>query len=324
LPKIVIEGLVADNEAIVKRIYNVLLGRDPEPGGLKHWTSCLATGLSEEDLLRSVVSSAEFRGRIGSTDAFNKFRDVDLIVSVQGREFRLPATDLSLVPHLLEHRSWEPHITRYLKRNLTSDDVFVDVGANLGFFTVLCAPLVSRVIAFEPVSLSHRYCKANVNLNGLTNVDLFQCGLWIEDTTVNIKADPSSLMAASISRDGSAFDVESIRCVSLDSMIARGEASVPSIAIMKMDIEGAELFALEGMKVSLEKFRPKIIMELNRPALARFDTTVADIWNFFSGRSYKLLAFKHWEEVDPFPVDTLEELQLLCPKDSLLDLLAVG
>jgi FkbM family methyltransferase len=247
-----------------------------------------------------------------------------LIFSAQGREFRLPAADLSLVPHLLEHRSWEPHITRYLTRNLTSDDIFVDVGANLGFFSVVCAPLVSRVIAFEPVSLSHRYCRANVALNGLTNVDLFQCGLWSEDTTVNITTDPSNMGGASIARDGSTFGVESIRCVSLDAMILRGEISVPGIAIMKMDIEGAEPFALEGMKASLEKFRPKIVMELNRPALTRFDTTVADIWNFFSSRSYKLLAFKHWEEIDPSPVDTLEELQALCPQDSLLDLLAVG
>src|SRR5882724_1985240 len=156
---------VTDNEAIVKRTYNVLLGRDPEPGGLKHWTSCLASGLSEKDLLRSVLSSAEFRSRLGSTDTFNKYRDVDLIFSAQGHEFRLPAADLSLVPHLLEHRSWEPHISRYLTQNLTSDDIFVDVGANLGFFTVLCAPLVSRVIAFEPVSLSHQYCRGNIALN---------------------------------------------------------------------------------------------------------------------------------------------------------------
>jgi FkbM family methyltransferase len=315
---------VTENEATVKRIYTVLLGRDPDPGGLKHWTSYLASGMSEEDLLRSVVSSAEFRGRVGSTDAFNKYRDVDLIFSAQGHDFRLPAADLSLVPHLLEHRSWEPHITRYMRLNLKSDDVFLDVGANLGFFTILCAPLVSRVIAFEPVSLSHRYCKANVALNGLTNVDLFQCGLWNENTTANIKTDTSNMGGASISRDGSTFGVESIRCVSLDSMIASGEASVPSIAMIKMDIEGAELFALNGMKISLEKFRPKIIMELNRPAMARFDTTVADIWNFFSSRSYKILAFKHWEEIDPLPVDSLKELQVLCPQDSLLDLLAVG
>jgi FkbM family methyltransferase len=315
---------MTDNEAIVYRTYKVLLGRDPDPGGLKHWASSLATGLSEEDLLRAFISSAEFRSRFGSSDTFSKYRDVDLILSAQGHEFRLPAADLSLVPHLLEHRSWEPHITRYLKLNLTSDDIFVDVGANLGFFSVLCAPLVSRVVAFEPVSLSHRYCKANIALNRLTNVDLFQCGLWSEDTTVNIKADPSSLMAASIARDGSTFGVESIRCVSLDSMIASGEASVPSIAIIKMDIEGAELYALKGMSVSLQKLRPKIVMELNRPALARFDTTVADIWSFFAARSYKLLAFKHWEEVDPFPVDTIEELLALCPQDSLLDLLAVG
>jgi hypothetical protein len=91
-----------------------------------------------------------------------------------------------------------------------------------------------------------------------------------------------------------------------------------------MDIEGAEPFALEGMKASLEKFRPRIVMELNRPALARFDTGVADIWNFFSARSYKLLAFKHWEEMAPFPVNSLDELHALCPEDSLLDLLAIG
>jgi FkbM family methyltransferase len=315
---------VTDNEVIVRRTYNVLLGRDPELAGLKHWASSLASGLSQEDFLRSVLSSAEFRSRLGSTETLNKYRDVDLMLSAQGYEFRLPAADLSLVPHLLEHRSWEPHITRYLRQNLTSDDVFVDVGANLGFFTVLCAPLVSRVIAFEPVSLSHRYCKANIALNGLTNVDLLQCGLWSENTTVNIKADPSSLMAASISRDGSTFDVESIRCASLDSLISSGEVSIPNIAIIKMDIEGAESFALKGMKVSLEKFRPKIVMELNRPALARFDTTVADIWKFFKARSYKLLAFKHWEEVDPLPVESLKELEVLCPQDSLLDLLAVG
>jgi len=315
---------VTDNEAIVKRTYNVLLGRDPDPGGLKHWMSCLASGLSEEDLLRSIVSSTEFRGRLGSTDAFNKYRDVDLMFSAQGHEFRLPAADLSLVPHLLQYRSWEPHISRYLTRNLSSDDIFVDVGANLGFFTVLCAPLVSRVIAFEPVSLTHQYCKGNIALNRLTNVDLFQCGLWSENTTASIKTDTSNMGGASISRDGSTFSVESIRCVSLDAMIASGEVSVSSIAIIKMDIEGAEQFALEGMKASLEKFRPKIVMELNRPAMTRFDTTVADIWNFFSSRSYKLLAFKHWEEIDPFPVDSLEELQVLCPRDSLLDLLAVG
>jgi FkbM family methyltransferase len=315
---------VTANEAIVKRTYNVLLGREPDPGGLKHWTSCLDSGLSEEDLLRSILASAECRGRLGQTDAFNKFRDVDLILPAQGHEFRLPAADHSLVPHLLEHRSWEPHITRYLRRTLTSQDIFVDVGANLGFFTVVCAPLVSRVIAFEPVALSHWYCKANIALNGLTNVDLFQCGLWSEDTTVNINTDPSNMGGASISRDGSTFGVESIRCVSLDSMIASGEASVSSIAIIKMDIEGAEPFALKGMRASLEKFRPKIVLELNRPALARFDTTVADIWNFFSSRSYKLLAFKHWEEIDPHPVDTVEELLALCPQDGLLDLLAIG
>jgi len=48
------------------------------------------------------------------------------------------------------------------------------------------------------------------------------------------------------------------------------------------------------------------------PAMTRFDTTVADI-GISSAAVIQVLAFKHWEKIDPFPVDSLEELQVLCP-----------
>jgi FkbM family methyltransferase len=127
------------------------------------------------------------------------------------------ATDLSLVPHLLDYRCWEPHVTRYLKLNLCSAVVFMDVVAHLGYYIVLRAPLVKRVIAFEPVCISHHYCKTNIALNNLSNVDLYQCGLWHGETNTRIRIDRSSMVSAYISsNDGAATDGESIRCVSLD------------------------------------------------------------------------------------------------------------
>ncbi len=81
--------------------------------------------------------------------------------------------------------------------------MFVDVGANIGYFTVLCAPLVSRVIAFEPGSSSFRYCRENLKLNDVQNVELHPCGLWHENATLRIKRDDSSLMTAAIDRSGS-------------------------------------------------------------------------------------------------------------------------
>jgi FkbM family methyltransferase len=309
-------------EELVKAIYNLLLDRNPEPAGLKHWSGVLQNGLSKKDFLRAVLSSSEFQEKMGSAD-FSKYQGVDLIIPVHNHQLRVPAADLSLVPHLLQHRSWEPHLTRYLTLNLSSADVFMDVGANLGYYTVICAPLVHRVVAFEPASISHSYCKANIDLNNLRNVDLLQYGLWHEEATANIRFDRSSMMAASISLNEVTSNAESIRCVSLDDLIRRRDLALSRLDVVKMDIEGAELSALRGMQETIAQFRPKIIMELNRPALEYFGKTTNNIWDFFCNISYKIQAFEQWQETDPRPVKTIEELNLLCPPDSLIDIVAV-
>ncbi len=315
--------MLPECEKFVRATYNVLLNRDPEPAGLKHWSNALQNGLRREEFLLAILSSMECQEKLEPLAGFSKYQDVDLIIPIQGHQLRVPAADLSLVPNLLDHRCWEPHLTRYLSLNLKPTDVFADVGANLGYFTIICAPLVKRIVAFEPVSVTHSYCKANIALNGLTNVDLYQYGLWNESTDAHIKIDPSSLMEASISQDGRTSCLESIRCVSLDDIINSGELYLPGLDVVKMDIEGAEALALMGMERTIRQSRPKILMELNRPSLGRFGKTVDDIWEFFGDVSYKIRAFKHWEEKDPTPVESLEKLKLMCPSDGLIDILAV-
>jgi FkbM family methyltransferase len=316
--------MISEHEELVKATYSVLLNRDPEPAGLKHWSTALQGGLLREDFLRAILSSLEFREKMDATEGFSKYQDVDFIIPIQGHQIRAPAADLSLVPHLLDHRSWEPHLTRYLTLYLRPTDVFMDVGSNLGYYTILCAPLVKRVIAFEPVSITHKYCKANIALNNLENVDLYQYGLWNKNMNILTRIDLSNLMSTSISQNKGTSYLEPIHCVSLDSMIRSGELHLPRLDVIKMDIEGAEALALKGMEQAIMQFRPKILMELNRPALERFGKTINDIWEFFVNISYKIEAFEHWEEADPKPVKSIQELKLLCPSDSLIDVLAVG
>ena len=200
----------------------------------------------------------------------------------------------------------------------------MDVGANLGYFSVICAPRVRRVVAFEPVTTSFRYCLANISLNRLTNVDLLPYGLWEENLTLSMNADPSSLMSASISVDQQVSAGESIQCVSLDRFVASGELQLSSLDVVKMDIEGAEVSALKGMRETILRFRPKIIFELNRPALGRLGKTVDEVWGFFYDLSYTLFAFEHWNATDPIPVPSLGQLTSLCPPDGLIDALAVA
>src|SRR5688572_2873583 len=310
------------SDDVVVAAYNLLFGRDPEPAGLKHWSSALEGGLPRTAFLHAMLASEEFRQRMPTEEALTKYRDVDLIIPIQNRQFRVPASDTSLVPHLLAHRCWEPHILHWLTRTLHPSHVFVDVGANIGYFTVLCAPLVSRVIAFEPGSSSFRYCRENLKLNDVQNVELHPYGLWHENATLRIKRDDSSLMTAAIDRSGSTASGETIRSVAFDEFAA-SHLQLSRLDVVKMDIEGAELSALRGMTRTLARFRPAIVMELNRPALAALGGTVDDVWGLLTGLSYRIHALAGWDVRDPEPVSTLRELKARCPDDTLTDIVAI-
>ena len=295
--------MIATAQEVVEAAYNLLLNREPEPAGLKHWSNELDSGLSRVEFVRAVLASSEFREQMASVEDLTKYRDINLIIPVDKHQFRVPASDVSLVPHLLSRRCWEPHVMRHLKQHLQPSHVFMDVGANLGYFTVLTAPLVERVIAFEPVARNHAYCGSNIALNGLTNVDLRKCGLWRDDRTLQIRSDSSSVMTAAVAvgENGGAGGLEPIRAVSLDNLIQHGGLTLSRLDVIKMDIEGAEMSALMGMEGTISRFRPRIIMEVNRPMLDACNASVDDVWDFFKKRSYGIHAFRHWQERDPSP-----------------------
>jgi FkbM family methyltransferase len=308
-------------EELVESAYRLLFNRGADPAGLRHWSHLLQAGMPRAEFLLAMVNSAEFRATAGITEGFGKYQDVDLIIPVQGQCFRVPATDRSLVPYLLSDRQWEPHLSQYLRLSLQPDHVFMDVGANLGYFTVTCAPLVKTVIAFEPAAVTYRYCEMNIALNGLNNVQLFPYGLWSEDTVLGMAIDQSQLMGAHLRQTGPSDTT--VSCVSLDSLIAKGGMQLARLDVLKMDVEGAEVEALLGMRHTIAHFRPRMLLEVNRPTLAQLGKEPADIWRLLSGLSYRLEAFVDWGHDSRQPIRNLPELERLCPPDGLIDILAV-
>ena len=300
--------VTAEHLSFVSAVYNVLLDRDPEPAGLKHWSECLANGLSKPQFLRAVISSNECQARLGSPLG-DGLDGLDLVLPIGDCQFRVPAGDQSLVPYLVKDRQWEPMIIRYLETLLGPSDIFADVGANLGYYTVMLSPLVKEIVAFEPVKMSYDYCKTNIELNQRNNVVLHNLGLWHLETDLEMTVDRSSLMTSHIGKG------ETVHCVTLDQLNIRP-------TVIKIDIEGAEALALEGMRQTLESSHPIVVMELNRPALARYGADMVDVWNFFAGLNYSLSMFQH-EQPDPLPIADLQMLGQLCPPDSLIDVLAV-
>ncbi len=131
-------------------------------------------------------------------------------------------------------------------------DVVIDAGAFQGVFSVYASKLVGKygkVIAFEPDEANYKLLKKNIRLNGIKNVILINKGLWNKNDVLKFKTKgPESCLAEF---DKEEDITEKIGVVSLDEILLK--MNINRVNFVKMDIEGAELKAVEGMKNTMKK-----------------------------------------------------------------------
>jgi FkbM family methyltransferase len=128
-----------------------------------------------------------------------------------------------------------------------------DVGGNAGFYSALISQVAGprgRVYAFEPVPSTFQNMCANLRAAGVENVSPLNLALSDRDGVLPISFDPSSDTTSSLEKTSGAACVE-VRVASGDSLVSFGECEPP--VMLKMDIEGHELKALEGMKKLLAR-----------------------------------------------------------------------
>jgi FkbM family methyltransferase len=158
-----------------------------------------------------------------------------------------------------------------LDRNLRDGMVFVDVGANQGEFTVFAAKRlpVGRVVAFEPMTDMYDRLLRNIEANGFSNVLASRLGLWSEPTTRTIYRRSSRFSDGSHHEGlGTVFPtdvrntrVEEIQCTTLDAFLDTSE--INRVDIIKIDVEGAELRVLQGASRTIDRHRPKLLIEVD-------------------------------------------------------------
>jgi FkbM family methyltransferase len=177
-----------------------------------------------------------------------------------------------------------------IKTRLPEGGVFLDIGANVGSYTLIAAEKVGdpgRVFAFEPVSAIFNRLVENINLNGFSNVVAEQKALTNENKFVDLHiADQKNLGMSSIfHHDTESGQTEQVSAVRLDDYLKQHQ--LKRIDMIKIDIEGAELFALQGMKDTLIKHKPEIFIELKEEAVKHADYSLEDIINFLHKLDYK-------------------------------------
>jgi FkbM family methyltransferase len=158
----------------------------------------------------------------------------------------------------------EPEVQRALRQGLRPGSVFFDIGASVGFFTVLGAQLVGdsgSVVAFEPEPASFAAVQRNVRLNDLRSVLLLQKAISSAPGEGVLDAqNPATahLVSGSLTPSGKPVTVE---VTSVDAFVAEHPELVPGV--VKADVEGHEAAVLRGMTRTLDEHRPIVIVELH-------------------------------------------------------------
>jgi len=139
---------------------------------------------------------------------------------------------------------------------IKESSVVYDIGANVGFYTLLASELVKSkgsVIAFEPLPDNIHYLKKHIEMNKCQNVKIFETGV-ADFTGESFFATNSSRCEGSIAAAGPLR----VNIIKLDDLVARDEIPVPDY--IKIDVEGAELKVLKGAENILSKSSPVIFL----------------------------------------------------------------
>jgi FkbM family methyltransferase len=171
--------------------------------------------------------------------------------------------------------------------------VVVDGGANVGQYTLLGSTAVGpsgAVHSFEPVPQNWRRLRHHVDMNGCANVHLNQLGLWSSSRNMLVGMPPG------IKGNAGAFSVRGgaepsgleISVVALDEYLA--QTKVARVDFLKLDVEGAEPWVIEGAMGTLERDRPLIFMEVNRTALDDLGASTTNLWDTLAGLGYRAWA----------------------------------
>ena len=216
-------------------------------------------------------------------------------VAVWGGRFRCDLQDF--VPSRIFYFGvWEPNLTAFIQRRLAKGDIFVDVGANIGYFTVLASTLVGDtggVVALEASPSTYAKLRDNLTRNRATNVRPLHVAVADRHGTAPIFAGPPDNRGlTSLHADrGGRFEADVPTSPLLDLLT---ETERSRVRMIKIDVEGAELPILMDLLANVASYpeRMEIIVEVSPDEMRDGGMPVEELFQRFAAYGF------HWYEME--------------------------
>jgi FkbM family methyltransferase len=251
--------------------YRLFLHRPCSPEELADWKSH-PRKFSLVELTHRMFSHPE---HLALREKYNSPIQVDL----DGFQLFVRSDDFLVGQFIAQHKTWEPHVVAALKLILKSGCVFVDVGANVGYLSMLAATIVGesgKVHAFEPNPANCEMLALSVAANGFSQVEIHPLAVSDQESVLTLHTDTSSSLGLllpksqtipalwkvcypkSVDENGADKKLEhQVRAAPLDELLA----STPRIDVVKIDTDGHEPKVLIGMRRILVEHRPALLVE---------------------------------------------------------------
>lgn len=233
-------------------------------------------------------------------------KKVTLYLPHVGGKIRLHKQSLSGA--FLLNRSYSAPEYRFLKSLLKNGDTVIDVGANIGTVSICMSRAVGptgRVIAFEPDPVAYRAMVDNISLNKLENIALLNMAAGkaggIRDFCKLKKSSDMSHFLGDEKKYAGPSDIIQVECTSIDDLFEKRRLG--KAALLKIDVEGAELEVLQGAaRVLANGLVDSLVVEMFDDNCANFGYRAISIVDFLSQYGYKPYEIVNGERMNLRPV----------------------
>jgi len=211
----------------------------------------------------------------------------ELILSWDGQRIMIRNPRHSLIGReMFLNGIWEPEVTKYICPRIAQGMTVIDVGADIGYYTLLFAKRVGtegRVIAFEPIPSAIEKLEQNIRLNGYTNVTVCHYALFSSSGHAILES-PFQLSRINPAKTTSEKKDIQVQTRVFDECVSN--LKVQRIDLVKIDVEGAELDVLHGMRHSLERYHPALLIEVHPNTIGYFNHGSEDLVKFLAAMKY--------------------------------------
>ena len=240
--------------------FRILLGRTPHE---EEWGGhCSRVGYDLNAVVGSYINSLEFSQRLEKL-RLNNLDDSIFLTKFNGFSIYAQENDLAVGRSIVVQGQYEPHVTKVFREFVKPSMHILDVGANIGYYSMLSASLVGekgKVIAIEPNPKNVKLIEASRRANRFENISIMQLAAGRERGILVINSSGSNGTTYQLSDDfQSLLESTTVASMKIDEIVTEKE----NVDLIKIDIEGAEYNALTGASSLIKRCKPLIISEFS-------------------------------------------------------------